>query len=138
MSAPLARLRSHAAAQLAASRKAIQDFAGKLVLDPSHLLRWSDLAFAAAANIERYAYLEAVIGRLLEGEMKFNGVPVSPLEVLRILKKSHDDIAQRSARFPYRGTSPAGGQLEQELARAAAEIAELIGHELVTAEELAR
>lgn len=133
MNNPLATLRAHSAVVVATSRKAIKQFADKLINDPAHTFGWADNAYYAAAQLKMYAALEDALGRMIDGEMKINGRDVTILEALRLLHSQYTDLALRGVRFPIRSTSPSSNQIEADCARAAAEIAELIGHELAAA-----
>jgi|GEM_PF-2712938 len=138
MNNPLAQLRAHSAAVVATSRKTVQQFAEKLAQDPAHAFGWADNAYYAAAQLKMYGALECTLSRMLEGELKVHGRDVSLVEALRLLHAQHTDLALRAARWPARSPSPSANQIEADTARAAAEIAELIGHELDAARRAAQ
>lgn len=100
--------------RLESARADIAEFAAKLVADPVHAMGWSDDAFKAAAKVKVFSLVEASLA---------NGA--SPEDIA----KWGVNAAIRAARDPARSSSPTSNIMEQEVAAAWAEIAELFAAE---------
>jgi hypothetical protein len=99
------------------AREELDKFAANMAKNPAYALEWSGGAFTAAGDYEVCSWILAAVDENA-------GVGLE-----KIIKQLERDVL-RAARYPSRSTSPTSNLMEQEIARAKAELLETLDREV--------